>query len=235
MKSDRSKSTRPCHCEQTLPGIERQPPSEDVDLLEFFRLAGQLKMIPRQGWVDRGVLAPESVADHTYRMALMAWVLGAEAGLDTARLVKLVLVHDLPEALAGDATPYQALIQRGLSPEDASARWHDVLTEDEIAIGREEKMVAERGAIRDLLTHLEPRLAGELEALWTEYAQRSTPEAQFVSQIDKLEALIQAVEYERAGQPADVASFRRTAEGYVTHPVLRRLLDAIAVVPPPHG
>lgn len=197
------------------------------ELLAFFGLVGELKRLPRQGWVDRGIPAPESVADHTYRMALMAWTLGAQAGLDTARLVKMVLVHDLPEALAGDATPYRGLIARGVPAEDAAARWHDLMSEDDLASGRGEKFVAERAAIADLASHLAPELAGEIRDLWTDYAERRTPEAQFASQIDKLEALLQAMEYERTGHSADVASFRRSAEGYVTHPILRALLAAL--------
>src|SRR5439155_1047370 len=75
-------------------------------LLKFFRAAGKLKTVARQGWVDRGIPNAESVADHTFRAMVMAWVLGARAGLDTNRLLKLMLLHDLPEGEAGDATPY---------------------------------------------------------------------------------------------------------------------------------
>ncbi len=193
----------------------------------FFHMVGQLKRLPRQGWVDRGIASPESVADHTYRMAMMAWTLGQEAGLDVGRLLKLVLVHDLPEVLAGDATPYRALIAQGVAPGDAAAGWHDLLTEADRAVSEDAKAQAERIAIEALVAHLPPPLGEEVRALWTEYAERSTPEAQFASQIDKVEALLQAIEYEQASQPADVASFRRTAETYVTHPVLRAFLASI--------
>lgn len=198
-----------------------------ADLVEFFTLVGKLKRLPRQGWLDRGVLAPESVADHTYRMALMAWTLGERAELDTSRLLKIVLLHDLPEALAGDATPYRVLIERGASAEDAAATWQDVLTDDDRLSGQEAKASAERVAVAEIVSHLGPGFAAELSDLWLEYAERRTPEAKFASQIDKLEALLQAIEYQRAGQPADVASFRRTAESYVTHPVLREFLVSL--------
>src|SRR5713226_9513959 len=118
-----------------------------MDLLAFFRAAGGLKRLPRQGWVDRGIPAPESVADHSFRAALMALVLGSAAGLDTARLVKLVIVHDLPEALAGDATPYGGLVASGLDAGDAASRWRVLLSEDDLATGRREKLDAERVAL----------------------------------------------------------------------------------------
>ncbi|XP_045147657.1 5'-deoxynucleotidase HDDC2-like [Echinops telfairi] len=44
------------------------------DLLHFLRLVGQLKRVPRTGWVYRNVEKPESVSDHMYRMAVMALV-----------------------------------------------------------------------------------------------------------------------------------------------------------------
>jgi putative hydrolases of HD superfamily len=205
----------------------QSPAGAPADLVEFFRLVGDLKHLPRQGWIDRGIASPESVADHTYRMALMAWMLGERAGLNTSKLLKMVLVHDLPEALAGDATPYQVLIDRGLSAEDAAATWHDVLTEAELAIGHDAKSVAEASAIGEIARHLDAALATELSQLWEEYARRSSPEAQFASQIDKIEALMQALEYQGLGQPADVESFRRTAASYVTHPVLRDFLESL--------
>ncbi|KAM7340682.1 hypothetical protein ACRRTK_001297 [Alexandromys fortis] len=45
-----------------------------VSLLRFLRLVGQLKRVPRTGWVYRNVEKPESVSDHMYRMAVMAMV-----------------------------------------------------------------------------------------------------------------------------------------------------------------
>lgn len=44
------------------------------NLLQFLRLVGQLKRVPRTGWVYRNVQKPESVSDHMYRMAVMALV-----------------------------------------------------------------------------------------------------------------------------------------------------------------
>jgi len=44
------------------------------NLLQFLRLVGQLKRVPRTGWVYRNVERPESVSDHMYRMAVMALV-----------------------------------------------------------------------------------------------------------------------------------------------------------------
>ncbi len=70
-------------------------------------LAMKLKSVHRQGWIDRGVPNPESSADHSWSLALFAWLIACtREDLDANRVLLLALVHDLPEALAGDATPF---------------------------------------------------------------------------------------------------------------------------------
>jgi 5'-deoxynucleotidase YfbR-like HD superfamily hydrolase len=66
-----------------------------------------------------------------------------------------------------------------------------------------------------------------LTQLWAEYTERSTPEGRFAVQIDKIEALLQAVEYQRAGHAADVNSFLRTAREEVSDPLLVELVARV--------
>lgn len=63
-----------------------------------------MQTTPRTGWVRSGVQRPESVADHMYRMAVLA-VTVAGGEYDQPRLVKMAIVHDLAEALVGDIAP----------------------------------------------------------------------------------------------------------------------------------
>ncbi|OWK01374.1 HDDC2, partial [Cervus elaphus hippelaphus] len=74
------------------------------NLLQFLRLVGQLKRVPRTGWVYRNVQKPESVSDHMYRMAVMALVTKDER-LNKDRCVRLALVHDMAECIVGDIAP----------------------------------------------------------------------------------------------------------------------------------
>jgi len=75
------------------------------NLLDFLIVAGRLKTIPRTGWVDSGVGEPESVADHSFRTALAAMILSDSMGLDTCKVMRMALLHDLAEAETGDITP----------------------------------------------------------------------------------------------------------------------------------
>jgi putative hydrolase of HD superfamily len=182
---------------------ERGADHSAAALLRFFHLAGRLKDTPRAGWALRGISAPESVAEHSWRIALLALVLAPrlQPPVDAARCISLALVHDLAESLVGDITPY-----------------------DQVPPG--EKRRREDAAMRELAA-----LAGDdsLAALWREYDDAETPEARFVKELDKLETVLQAAEYEQHGDaaPGALHEFWSNAGARVTSPVTRALLDAL--------
>ena len=210
---------------------ERRAPRLDeataASLLAFLGLAGELKTVRRQGWVDRGVPRAESVAEHSYRAALMGLVLGELAGLDGVRLAAILLIHDLPEARAGDLTPYRNLLADGLALNEALTRWRELAVPERLADDRRDKLRREATAMAEAVQDLPQALAERLTQLWAEYAERSTPEGRFAVQIDKIEALLQAVEYQRAGHAADVNNFLRTAREEVSDPLLVELVACV--------
>lgn len=96
--------------QQVEPQRERpetpEPPEADPDqLLDFLLASGQLKQLPRTGWVDRGIPNPETVAAHSWRMAVLALLLAPSENLEAETAARIALFHDLPEALVGDITP----------------------------------------------------------------------------------------------------------------------------------
>ncbi|OIW24955.1 hypothetical protein CONLIGDRAFT_636080 [Coniochaeta ligniaria NRRL 30616] len=84
---------------------------------KYLELTGALKGIPRQGWVQRDVPVPESVAGHMYQMAMMCITYPWDNESDRARAVEMALVYDAPEAIAGDVTPSD-----GVSKDDKRQR-----------------------------------------------------------------------------------------------------------------
>ena len=64
-----------------------------------------LKDLPRTGWVRSGVKEPESVAAHSWGMAILALHF-APKNLDLAKVLAMCIVHDLPEVRVGDLTPH---------------------------------------------------------------------------------------------------------------------------------
>ena len=144
-------------------------------LLTLYSQVAALKLLPRTGWLQRGVARAESVAEHIFGVAMLALLVGdMVAGIDRAKLLAIALLHDLGEALLSDLP--------------SSARR---------LIGAEAKRAAERRAIEGLLAALPNR--DTYLALWEEYAAGTSAEARLVKELDRIEMLVQALAYERAG------------------------------------
>jgi putative hydrolase of HD superfamily len=141
-------------------------PSELADVLTFLRAAEALKTATRSGWTSTG--QPESVAEHSWRLCLMALVFQPSfPDVDFARLVKICIIHDLGEAIGGDVpAPEQA--RRGSS-----------------------KAADERRDLLQLLAPLPATLRDEITALWDEYEAAQSPEARMAKALDKLETILQ--------------------------------------------
>lgn len=198
-------------------------PSQHLNpIARFHRLASNLKHLRRQGWLDRGVDDPESTASHCWSVALLAWMLARDRpDLDRNRVLLLGLIHDLPEALAGDATPFDTERDPDgyIPPEQLRAT--PTYTDE----ARDAKQQRETEALQQLLSDLDPALARDIHDAWREYEAAGTPEAQFVKQVDKLETLLQAETY-RADQPKIIIdSFRLGAHRDVTDPQLRAIIN----------
>jgi putative hydrolase of HD superfamily len=140
-------------------------------LLEFLRSAERLKTVTRSAYTSTA--QQESVAEHTWRVALMAALTGPQVPeVDQLRLLRMCLVHDLGEAIGGDVP----------APEQARRR----------AAGEAEgKSVAERRDLETLVAPLPAGLRDDLIALWDEYEAAVTPTARLAKAIDKLETILQ--------------------------------------------
>ena len=114
--------------------------------------------------------SPESVADHSYRMGMIAMF--APEGLNQVKCMKMCLVHDIAESVVGDITPFS-----GVS-------W-------------DEKGRRETATIEYIANRWSGPYTAEIKELWHEFEAAESPEAQFAQDIDKIELLLQAVEYER--------------------------------------
>lgn len=115
--------------------------------------------------------------------------------LDRERVLAMAVLHDLPEVRVGDITPYDGV---------------DVA----------DKRRAEEGAAAEIFASRH-----DLSVLWQEYADRSTPEARFVHQLDKLEMGLQAQRY-TSTTGVDTTEFLDSALAAVTDTRLRALLLA---------
>ena len=145
--------------------------STDIEsTLAFLRAAEKLKTTHRSGYTSAG--NPESVAEHTWRLCLMAMLIAPEMPeIDVARLLRICLVHDLGEAVGGDVP----------APEQARRA----------AAGEPSKAADERRDLVALAALLPAHRRDEVVALWDEYAAGATREAQLAKALDKLETILQ--------------------------------------------
>jgi putative hydrolase of HD superfamily len=139
---------------------------EELDgILSFLRSAERLKTVTRSGWTSTG--QAESVAEHTWRLCLMAMLLyGRDPEIDLARLLKMCLIHDLGEAIGGDIP--------------APVQSQSVKKADQ-----------ERADLLELIEPLSPALQGEILELWDDYEAVSSREATLAKGLDKLETILQ--------------------------------------------
>lgn len=173
---------------------------------EFLTAIARLKEVPRTGWLDRGIPpeAAESVADHSFGVAMLVWLL-APPDLDRARALELGLLHDLAEAVTGDATPYDRETLQALDP-DTRRNWlnrRHIRSEAQ----RVAKKAAEAAAIAELAAALPDDRRALLLARCEELRERSTAEARFVKEMDVLETWLQSRRYAERYPDAPMESF----------------------------
>ncbi|KAL7224479.1 hypothetical protein ACSBR1_025855 [Camellia fascicularis] len=140
--------------------------------IDFLSLCHRLKTTKRTGWVRRDVENPESIADHMYRMGLMALVASDIPGVDRDKCIKLAIVHDIAEAIVGDITPSD-----GVPKHEKSRREQEALDHMCKLLGGGQR-------------------AQEIGQLWMEYEENLSLEAKVVKDFDKVEMILQALEYE---------------------------------------
>jgi putative hydrolase of HD superfamily len=165
------------------------------DLVNFFHQAGKLKEIPRRGWLINDIKNPESIADHTFRASLMAWVLGSKKKLNIERILKIALIHDLCEVYAGDTTPYDSLLPRSSKKRKELMKTWPRISDKEKKRLSDLKHKREKIALEKIVKNLPNELKSEIKHLWLDYEYGRTKESRFFKQIDRLENFLQAMEY----------------------------------------
>jgi len=165
-------------------------------LVDFFNEVGKLKEMPRRGWVLRNVKNPESIAGHTFRTAIIAWLLGEQRrGLNIEKVIKMALIHDLCEIYAGDTTPYDSILPKNKKKRAQLLNvWPRFSPAEKKALA-EKKYKKESKALERLISKLPCDLKKEIRKLWIDYEKCLSPEGRFFHQADRIENFLQAVEY----------------------------------------
>jgi putative hydrolase of HD superfamily len=139
-------------------------------ILQVLHLAERLKFELRHSYTSNG--RQESVAEHTWRMALMAVLIEPHLmqKVDTSRLLKMIILHDLVEAEAKDTSAL------------------DVLKDPSLRLEKEKR---EKQAIENLRKILKDTNGQEIYDLFYEFETKQTYEAKVANALDKLEVQLQ--------------------------------------------
>ncbi|XP_057460244.1 uncharacterized protein LOC130750664 isoform X2 [Actinidia eriantha] len=167
--SSSSSSSPPPSVSATGGDTSSVPASSAID---FLSLCHRLKTTKRAGWVRMDVQNPESIADHMYRMGLMALIASDMPGIDRDKCIKMAIVHDIAEAIVGDIT-----LSDGVPKHEKSRREQEALDHMCKLLGGGQR-------------------AKEIGQLWKEYEENLSLEAKVVKDFDKVEMILQALEYE---------------------------------------
>lgn len=158
----------------------------EKNILQLIAEAGMLKRVVRSGWCVLGIKYPESVADHSFRCAVIGYVLAAMESVPPYKVLLMTLFNDIHEARINDA---HKMAQAYLDFDRA-----------------EEK------AFMGQTSALPERMRGELQSMRNEYIGQRTKESLIARDADILECLVQAKEYHEHGFK-EAAKFMKKAPG----------------------
>ncbi|KAJ7572082.1 HD domain-containing protein [Mycena floridula] len=183
--------------ERVFPPLYVPTGKQSVDRLAFFHIIERLKTQKRTGWIHQSIPEPESISDHMHRMSLLS-LCCSDSELDISKCVMISVVHDLAEAQVGDIAPAEG-------------------------IRKPEKRRLEEEAMQNFvhgMLHGSPA-ALRIEALWKEYEEGQTKEAQLVKDLDRFEMACQALEYEKRHDDKDLQGFFDSSLPYIRHPEVK--------------
>lgn len=175
-----------------------------TQVAHFLFETGTLKAARRTGWWMAGVRDPESVAEHSWRTSLLASVLASMEGADPARAAHMAVWHDSQESRTGDVNHLGKKYSPAADANDVTA---------------------------DQTTGMPDVIAHAVRATVAEYEAKETPEALCARDADKLECLLQGLEYRAQGYEG-AQRWIDNSYGRLTTPSAKALADELMTTAP---
>lgn len=194
----------PEHIKQLLTADKSQARLNYV--LAFVQIVRLLKTQRRTGWLDHHI-APEhveSIGDHMYRMSVISFLITNEA-INRDKCIKMAVVHDMAEALVGDITPFDPVAKPEKSRRELETMKY----------------------LSSIIAEYNPKAAEEILELWLDYEEQRCVEARYVKDIDKLEMIQQAWDYEQQFGTKHNLDVFYSSRSAIKTPEIGELCDAV--------
>ena len=200
------------------------------DTLTFFTEIGKIKNLPQKGLVLRKIKNPALIGEHSFREALMAWTccIISVPPLNSAKAIKMVLIHDLARGYAGDITPYDPILKKygKTNLKEIYRKWVRLPQKEKLQFFKESEK-KEHTALKKLTKHLSPAVASEIKHVWQEYHAGTSREAKLVYQLHVAENFLQALEYWKQDKTFPIISWWQQIKEAISDPTLVSLLVQI--------
>lgn len=196
-------------------------------ILNFLIEIGKLKRVKRKGISFYGVKTPDSATDHTYRIAIMVWILGKGKKINLEKALKIALIHDICKILTGDITPYDGLLPKNKKERDEFVRrWRrfPLNKKEKICVAKFKK---EYSALKKLTVELPKKLKKEIKNIWLDYQKGGSSEAKFVLQLDMVENLLEALEWHKKNKKFPTKPWWEHADEVIDDSTLLKFLKEI--------
>ncbi|MDR4496909.1 MAG: HD domain-containing protein [Candidatus Scalindua sp.] len=171
------------------------------ELVKFLFEVGHLKNVQRSGWWLIGNRNPESVAEHSFRCAVVGYFLAKAENLDTSRVILMCLFHDLHESRTNDL-------------HKIAQRYHNLKD-------------GENKASQDQIMSLNNSERDEIGCVLKEFSDQETKESVVAKDADIIECVLQAREYQVQQGLKDAEDWLKNAQGLLKSKSAKKLLTLI--------
>lgn len=175
-----------------------------MDIIDFYNKVIKIKEVKRIGWEYKDINNSESISDHSFGLALLALLINLPDGINRTDLVNMAIVHDLGAAKTGDV-----IWEKG-------------------SFSDSKKLLDKRQNKENALNYLfESSKDNELLKLSKEFLFQDSKTAEFLKELEKLEMVFQALEYEKKVNSFKLDEFWINADKYIKSPQVRIIFDKL--------
>ena len=199
--------------------------------LDFLIKVGELKKTKQEKWMLRKAKKPDTIAQHSFRVAIMVWLLSNKRELNVEKALKIALIHDLcdlkgcHESLCDVAFINSSVIQKITNKN--SLKIFPRLSQKKKLEWFQRNRRKEQKCLKNLISSLPKFLQEEIVNLWIDFTEGLSKEGRFVKQVAKIEGLLQAMEYWQADKHFPIKLWWVEIKEAIDHPLLKDIVQEI--------